>query len=79
MTDKININVGLDKVEASMGGKDIQVNKIDDVFVIVVKNIPGVSLPNTGGMGTTAFTAGGIALIALALFLLMKKRMAMND
>ncbi|MDR1713061.1 MAG: SpaH/EbpB family LPXTG-anchored major pilin [Coriobacteriales bacterium] len=37
-----------------------------------VKNSTGFTLPKTGGMGTVAFTAGGLVLIGLALALLIR-------
>lgn len=51
------------------------VGQDDATWQVRVWNTPGVTLPHTGGIGTAAFTAGGLALIALALFLLMKKRL----
>ena len=45
-------------------------------FNVQVENEAGWTLPGTGGMGTTLFTAGGVALIALSgiLFLIARKR-----
>ena len=78
LAEAITISVGANGVTYTQS-REKQAEKEDEVYVIDVVNYSGVSLPHTGGMGTTAFTAGGISLIALALFLLMKKRMAMND
>lgn len=39
-----------------------------------VVNNSGTKLPSTGGMGTTAFYVAGIALMALAVLLLVKRR-----
>ena len=39
-----------------------------------VKNEAGVRLPSTGGAGTGAYTAGGAALVLLAVALLLMKR-----
>lgn len=47
----------------------------------IVKNTNTFTLPRTGGMGTVLFTAGGVALIGIAAFLLVlaaKKRKAKN-
>ena len=49
----------------------------DENAQFVVGNTPGVSLPATGGSGTTVFTIAGAGLILLALLgliLLNKKR-----
>lgn len=44
-------------------------NKIiytDNIPVLGIGNTPGLTLPGTGGIGTTLFTFGGIALILIA-------------
>lgn len=38
----------------------------DNIPVLGIGNTPGLTLPGTGGMGTTLFTFGGIALILIA-------------
>ena len=43
-------------------------------FILTVTNNPGVRLPSTGGAGTGAYTAGGAALMLLAVALLLMKR-----
>jgi len=43
---------------------------------ITLHNLPGVSLPETGGMGTTLFYVGGGALVLCAMFLLISKKRA---
>lgn len=47
------------------GGGDV-VRVEDDNITVTVTNYKGISLPETGGMGTTIFMIGGAALIALA-------------
>lgn len=47
------------------GGGDV-VKVEDDNITVTVTNYKGISLPETGGMGTTIFMIGGAALIALA-------------
>ena len=41
---------------------------------LTVENEPGAALPNTGSTGTTAYTASGLALIALAGLLALARR-----
>ena len=43
-------------------------------YKVIAPNSPGYELPHTGGVGTTVFTVSGLALIALALILLFKRR-----
>lgn len=44
------------------------------IGVFTMINYRGFELPETGGMGTILFTAGGIALIGLAAFLFLRSR-----
>lgn len=44
------------------------------IYPIEVLNFKGITLPDTGGMGTTIFTIAGIALMVIAMILLLKKR-----
>ena len=46
---------------------------------VQISNTCGVTLPSTGGMGTTMFGFAGVGIIALAMFLLLKKRMEMVE
>ena len=69
------------KTISSVDGKDT-VFKVtldgdkSDLSTIVI-NKPGVTLPSTGGMGTTVFYAvGGILVVAAAVLLITKKRMS---
>ena len=47
---------------------------VSAVLYYQISNTPGVRLPNTGGAGTGAYTAGGAALVLLAVALLLMKR-----
>ena len=38
----------------------------DKIPVLGIGNTPGLSLPGTGGMGTTLFTFGGLVLVLVA-------------
>lgn len=47
---------------------------------ITVKNVAGVELPETGGIGTTIFyVLGGILLLGAAILLITRKRMNVNE
>ena len=55
----------------------VTVNGNEVIYEIAVKNTPGgMELPNTGGFGTSWFTAAGCALIigALTLLFIQKRR-----
>ena len=41
---------------------------------VTVKNESGEALPTTGGIGTTVFTVVGVALVAVAVVLLLRRR-----
>lgn len=45
-----------------------------DGNVYTVENEPGFALPSTGGSGTVAYTASGLALILIAAALLLRRR-----
>ena len=46
---------------------------------LTVVNQAGVTLPETGGVGTKAFVVGGLALILLALILMIAKKRSASD
>lgn len=57
----------------------ILVNDQDGIYELTVENvkIPNIQLPETGGMGTVLFVAGGVVFVGIGLTLfvvLMKKR-----
>ena len=50
-------------------------NLVDGTATTNIKNLPGSSLPETGGMGTTVlYAAGTLMILAAAAFLVMKKK-----
>ena len=50
-------------------------NLVDGTATTNIKNLPGSSLPETGGMGTTVlYVAGTLMILAAAAFLVMKKK-----
>lgn len=52
----------------------INANSHIEENVIVIENISGTVLPETGGIGTEIYTFTGIALLAVGVVLLLKKR-----
>jgi len=52
----------------------IDANSHKEENVIVIENISGTVLPETGGIGTEIYTFTGIALLAIGALLLLKKR-----
>lgn len=62
-----SITTGEDKVFTT--------NLVKGTATTNIKNLPGSSLPETGGMGTTVlYTAGTLMILAAAAFLVMKKK-----
>lgn len=49
-----------------------------ETMTLTITNSTGVELPSTGGMGTWAFTAGGLSLLCAAAALLLWKRRQAN-
>ena len=60
-----------------MEPKTIVIHESDNAtWGVTVQNLPGVDMPETGGMGTTLFyTLGGLMVFAAAALLVTKKRM----
>jgi LPXTG-motif cell wall-anchored protein len=79
----IHITISADGVTATKGSENLTVTKQTgpgqeaDTWQIQVKNTPGMVLPETGGKGTGAYSAFGLALVlaaAGAMLLQGKKR-----
>ena len=79
----IHITISADSVTATKGSENLTVTKQTgpgqeaDTWQIQVKNTPGMVLPETGGRGTGAYSAFGLALVlaaAGAMLLQGKKR-----
>ena len=49
-------------------------NRETDTYTLTVTNSAGYELPSTGGIGTTIFTVIGVALVAVAIVLLIRRR-----
>ena len=45
----------------------LNITLTEDVYVVQVRDNPGVSLPNTGGFGNMKFTVAGAIMILTAL------------
>ena len=50
------------------------VNTSGSTITIINTETPGVELPSTGGPGTAAYSVSGLSLMALALWLLLRRR-----
>lgn len=64
----------MDPVTIVISPADGETNHTHD---ITVQNLPGIDMPETGGMGTTVFyVVGGIMVLAAVVLLVTKKRMS---
>ena len=59
---------------ATVNGKDVTMTEGNAIVPLTVVNNPGFDLPKTGGYGTWMFTAGGVALLGAAAFIVVKSR-----
>ena len=59
---------------ATVNGKDAGMTDDNAIVPLTVVNNPGFDLPKTGGYGTWMFTIGGVALLAMAAFIVVKSR-----
>lgn len=75
LTDAIKIEISAVHAEEANGAvTNVLVNNGSEDTVIQVENNAGVTLPETGGMGTTMFYAVGAVLVLAAVVLLVTKR-----
>ena len=58
----------------TVNGKDISMTEGNAIVPLTVINNPGFDLPKTGGYGTWMFTIGGVALLGVAAFIVVKSR-----
>ena len=58
----------------TVNGKDISMTEGNAIVPLTVINNPGFDLPKTGGYGTWMFTIGGVALLGMAAFIVVKFR-----
>ena len=59
---------------ATVNGKDVTMSDGNAIVPLTVINNPGFDLPKTGGYGTWMFTIGGVALLGVAAFIVVKSR-----
>lgn len=59
---------------ATVNGKDVTMTDGNAIVPLTVINNPGFDLPKTGGYGTWMFTIGGVALLGVAAFIVVKFR-----
>ena len=58
----------------TVNGKDISMTEGNAIVPLTVINNPGFDLPKTGGYGTWMFTIGGVALLGMAAFIVIRSR-----
>ena len=59
---------------ATVNGKDVTMTEGNAIVPLTVLNNPGFDLPRTGGYGTWMFTIGGVALLGVAAFIVIRSR-----
>ena len=59
---------------ATVNGKDVTMTDGNAIVPMTAINNPGFDLPKTGGYGTWMFTIGGILLLGVAAFIVVKSR-----
>ena len=75
MTNETGVNPNtLNETEKAALLATVTPNAENGKVYYLIANNPGVSLPATGGPGTALYTVSGIALIALAVILLLRKK-----
>ena len=58
----------------TVNGKAVSMTECNAIVPLTVINNPGFDLPKTGGYGTWMFTIGGVALLGVAAFIVVKSR-----
>ena len=59
---------------ATVNGKDVTMSDGNAIVPLTVINNPGFDLPKTGGYGTWMVPIGGVALLGVAAFIVVKSR-----
>ena len=64
---------------ATVNGKDVTMTDGNAIVSLTVVNNPGFDLPKTGGYGTWMFTIGGVLLLGVAAFVVIRSRKHKNE
>ena len=64
---------------ATVNGKDVTMTDGNAIVSLTVVNNPGFDLPKTGGYGTWMFTIGGVLLLGVAAFIVIRSRKHKNE
>lgn len=76
----VNINGNQSKYTITNSGTDAEITEVEvdnTSMTTPINNIKGVTLPSTGGIGTTIFyVTGGVLVLAAVVLLVTKKRMS---
>lgn len=64
---------------ATVNGKDVTMSDGNAIVPLTVVNNPGFDLPKTGGYGTWMFTIGGVVLLGVAAFIVIRSRKHKNE
>ena len=65
-------------VAGTVNSKDITMTEGNAIVPLTVVNNPGFDLPKTGGYGTWMFTIGGVVLLGVAAFTVIRSRKHKN-
>ena len=77
VNDTVTALKGMDVLDVSQVGDSHRVNgpgQYDSTWQITVENTPGIQLPSTGGPGAVFYTAAGLSLMSIALWMFFRRR-----
>ena len=64
---------------ATVNGKDVTMTDGNAIVPLTVINNPGFDLPKTGGYGVWMYTVGGVLLLGVAAFIVIRSRKHKNE
>ena len=64
---------------ATVNGKDVTMSEGDAIVPLTVVNNPGFDLPKTGGYGVWMYTVGGVLLLGVAAFIVIRSHKHKNE
>ena len=64
---------------ATVNGKDVTMSDGNAIVPLTVVNNPGFDLPKTGGYGVWMYTVGGVLLLGVAAFIVIRSRKHKNE